>query len=75
MWTATICKQALEIAIKTAAQVALATLGVDGLGILDVDWAGLGSVVALAVIGSFLTSVLSSEAGGSKGSPSAVSLE
>ncbi|NUU21591.1 MAG: Holin [Streptomycetaceae bacterium] len=73
MWTLGFWKQALERAIKTAAQVALGTLGVAGLGILDVDWRGVGSVVALSVVASFLTSIVTSEVG-EKDSPSAVRL-
>jgi Putative lactococcus lactis phage r1t holin len=50
---------AAERAIKTAAQSLLAVLGVGGLGILDIDWAGTLSVAALAGLTSILTSVAS----------------
>lgn len=73
MWTWTFWKQALERAIKTAAQVGAALLGVAGLGILDVDWKSVGSVVALAVVASLLTSVATSEMGQAN-SPSAVAV-
>ncbi|MEV0646506.1 holin [Phytomonospora sp. NPDC050363] len=73
MWTWTFWKQALERAIKTAAQVGAALLGVAGLGILDVDWKSIGSVVALAVVASLLTSIASSEIG-AQNSPSAVAV-
>lgn len=73
MWTWTFWKQALERAIKTAAQVGAALLGVAGLGILDVDWKSVGSVVALAIVASFLTSIATSEVGQAN-SPSAVAV-
>ena len=47
-----------ERAIKTVAQVAIATIGVSAVGILDVDWAQVASVSALAGVMSLLTSVL-----------------
>jgi len=73
MWTWTFWKQALERAIKTAAQVGAALLGVAGLGILDVDWKSVGSVIALAVVASLLTSIATSEVGQAN-SPSAVAV-
>ena len=47
-----------ERALKTAAQTAVATLGVGVSGIFDVDWVNLLSVTILATIMSLLTSVL-----------------
>jgi hypothetical protein len=47
-----------ERAVKTVAQVAIATIGVSAVGILDVDWAQVASVAALAGVMSLLTSVL-----------------
>jgi hypothetical protein len=47
-----------ERAVKTLAQVALATIGVNAAGILDVDWVQVLSVSALAGVMSLLTSVL-----------------
>ncbi len=47
-----------ERAVKTVAQVAIATIGVGAAGLLDVDWAQVASVSALAGVMSLLTSVL-----------------
>ena len=47
-----------ERAVKTCAQVALATIGVTAAGIIDVDWVQVLSVSALAGVMSLLTSVL-----------------
>ena len=47
-----------ERAVKTVAQVALATIGVTAAGLLDVDWVQVASVSALAGVMSLLTSVL-----------------
>ena len=47
-----------ERSIKTVAQSALAVFGVGVTGILDVDWAGVGSIAALAGVVSVLTSVI-----------------
>ena len=47
-----------ERAVKTLAQVAIATIGVNAVGILDVEWVQVLSVSALAGVMSLLTSVL-----------------
>ena len=47
-----------ERAVKTVAQVAIATIGVGAVGILDVEWGQVVSVAALAGVMSRLTSVL-----------------
>ncbi|GLZ76860.1 hypothetical protein Afil01_16670 [Actinorhabdospora filicis] len=73
MWTWNFWKQTLERAIKTAAQVAAALLGVAGMGILDVNWKSIGSIVALAVLASLLTSIATSGIGQTD-SPSAVAV-
>jgi hypothetical protein len=49
---------ALERAVKTVAQTALAAIGVGVAGILDVDWLNVLSVSGLAGVMSLLTSVL-----------------
>ena len=47
-----------ERAVKTAAQTAIATIGVGVTGVFEVDWVNLLSVTALSAIMSLLTSVL-----------------
>lgn len=47
-----------ERAIKTVAQVAIASIGATAVGVLDVDWIQVLSVSGLAGIMSLLTSVL-----------------
>jgi hypothetical protein len=47
-----------ERCAKTVAQVAIATIGVGAVGVLDVDWVQVASVSALAGVMSLLTSVL-----------------
>lgn len=49
---------ATERCIKTVAQTALATIGIDAVGILTVDWVNVVSVSLLAGVMSLLTSVL-----------------
>ena len=71
MFSSTFWKAAAERATKTFAQAALALLVGDGLGVLDVDWAKVGSVGLLAAVASVLTSVVSAPFG-PVGSPSVV---
>ena len=54
-----------ERALKTFSQVAIATIGVGAAGIMDVDWAQVASVSALAAVMSLLTSVLQYDKAGS----------
>lgn len=54
---------ALERAVKTAAQTAAALIGTGAVGIIDVDWQNIASVSAVAAILSVLTSVASAPAG------------
>jgi len=56
-------KDAVERAIKTAAEAALATLGAGALNVLTVDWVGVASVSAGATLLSLLASVTSSGLG------------
>ena len=48
----------LERALKTVAQVAIASIGATAVGVLDVEWVQVLSVSALAGIMSLLTSVI-----------------
>ncbi|GIH69428.1 holin [Sphaerimonospora thailandensis] len=57
---------AVERAVRTAAQAALGVFGAGVAGLLDVDWAMTGSIAGLAAVVSLLTSV----AAGFKGDPS-----
>lgn len=50
-------KAATIRAVKTMAQAALAMLGGDMVGVLDVNWIAVASVAAMAGICSVLTSV------------------
>lgn len=59
---------ALIRAIKTFAQVVLAVVGTDAVGITDVDWVAAAEVGALAAVLSLLTSVVSYPFG-EKGTP------
>ena len=52
-----------ERAVKTVAQVAIATIGVNAVGLLDVDWAQVLYVASLAGVMSLLTSVLTYDKG------------
>lgn len=52
-----------ERAVKTVAQAGAALLTGDGIGLLDVDWAQIGSVAGLAGVVSVLTSIASARIG------------
>lgn len=49
---------AVERAVRTAAQTAIALIGTDQVGLLSLDWAQIGSVVATATVLSILTSIV-----------------
>ncbi len=57
-------KAALERAVKTFAQSAVALITANATGLLDVDWAQLASVSGLAALVSILTSIASAPIGG-----------
>lgn len=48
---------AIERAVRTAAQAALGLVGTEAIGLLDVGWAVVGSAAGLAAVVSLLTSI------------------
>lgn len=58
-----------ERMVRTAAQAALGVVGAGMTGLLEVNWATVGSVAGLAAVVSFLTSM----AAGSGGDPATAS--
>lgn len=60
MFTKAFWKEAAERAIKTAAQVVLTFIGLDGAGLLGLNWTVAGVGIAGAALASFVTSVISS---------------
>ena len=52
---------AADRAIRTAAQAALALVGTGAVGLLEVDWAALGSIMGMAALTSVLTSLATPE--------------
>lgn len=56
-------KASAERALKTFAQTAAALLGVDQVGLLDIDWGQVASVSGAAAFLSVLTSVGSAQVG------------
>lgn len=71
MWTYRFWQDAIERAIKTAAQTAAAAIGTTQTGITSLDWAGVCSIAATAAVLSILTSVGSA---GATGQPNATLL-
>lgn len=67
MFTAKFWRATAERAVRTAAQTAVATLGADGLGIVDVDWGATASVTGMAALLAVLTAVAT--AGGKTDGP------
>ncbi len=57
MWTKKFWKAAVERAVKTFAQAAVAFLAAGLTGLLEVDWVQLASVSGLAALISVLTSI------------------
>ena len=50
-------KAALNRAVRTMAQVAVAQIATNGVGVTDIDWVGIASVAAVAGIASVLNSI------------------
>lgn len=69
IFTRTFVRASAERAIKTFAQAAVALLGVDTFGLLDVDWVAVASASGLAALISLLTSIATAGVR-SDGSPS-----
>lgn len=59
MFTSAFWKDALERAIKTAAQTVLVFVGLDGGGLLTLNWTVAGAAIGGSVIASFATSAVS----------------
>ncbi|MEU4550383.1 holin [Nonomuraea dietziae] len=52
-----------ERMVRASASSALATIGADQIGILDVAWSGVASLAGLAAVVSLLTSVVAGTTG------------
>ena len=63
MFTPEFLKDAVERALRTAAQALIAFFGADVTGVLAVDWKAAFSVAAGAAVVSLLTSVVASGVG------------
>lgn len=59
MWSKQFWKEATERAIKTAAQTLLAFIGLDGSGLLSLNWTVTGVAVGGATLASVVTSIVS----------------
>ena len=57
MFTLMFWRDAIERAVKTAAQTAVALIGTDMVGFLELDWLQIASVSGVAAVLSVLTSV------------------
>lgn len=63
IWTRAFWTDTAERAISTTAQAAVAILSADGLGIVTVDWAQVGSVAGLAGMLAVLKALAASRTG------------
>ena len=63
MWTLKFWQNALERAVRTAAQSLLALWGTQVTGVLEVDWVQAASVAALAALTSVLMSLVATGVG------------
>ncbi|WP_086825966.1 holin [Allokutzneria sp. NRRL B-24872] len=71
MWTKLFWLGALERAIKTFAQAAVAVLAANSVGLLDAPWGAAASAAGMAAVLSLLTSIGSATIG-DRDSPSLV---
>ena len=69
MWSRTFWRDAAERATATAAEAALALVTANGLGVLDVDWAHVGSVSALAAVAAVLKALVASPTNDPRSAP------
>lgn len=67
MTTGAFWAAALERAVKTAAQTAVALIGTGAVGITSLDWVQIGSIAATAAVVSILTSLASDRLGSQPG--------
>lgn len=72
MFTTAFWKAAFERAIKSAAQVAILTIGADTFNVVGLDWAEVGGFAGGGLVLSLLTSVAF---GAKDGNPSATNAE
>jgi len=63
MWTGSFWKQAVERAIKTAAQAALAFFVIGQTDLMSLDWQIVASGAGVAAVASILTSLASAPFG------------
>ncbi|MGH3388940.1 MAG: holin [Actinomadura sp.] len=73
MFTANFWRDAIERAIRTAAQALIGILGAGATGLLDIDWPAALSAAGLAALLSLLTSIVASGVG-TKGTAALVPL-
>ena len=66
MWTKKFWKDAAERAIKTFAEVFVSFIVVGTTGVLEFDWATVGSISAMAGLASVLMSLASKRVGNSE---------
>ena len=57
IWTRSFWAGAAERLIKTVCQTLIAVIGIDAVGVMDVNWVGAVSAAALAGVLSLLTSI------------------
>jgi hypothetical protein len=66
MFSSSFLKDAMERAVKTAAQFAVVAFGADTVNVIGVDFLGVVGAAGAGFVVSFLTSVASSRVGDSE---------